>query len=517
MPALWLENLGLYSLQVALILAAGALGLQVLRIQAPVWRLQCWQVLLIVCLALPVLQTWKPVSDDVSVEISQGSMTTAGQRAKSAAAWPWRELLGALLFCGAALRVGLFGLGLLRLRAYRRRARPEPQAARELAARLRVRAEVRVSEEVPGPVTFGFFHPVVLLPERWIESEPVLFHELIHVRRRDWLCMAGEELLRAVLWFHPLIWYAIGQIQLAREEVVDREVVGLTQSREQYLETLLAIAAARSGLDLAPAPLFLRKRHLRKRVASLLREVKMSRVRLNVSLAGLLAFIAVTGWISVRSFPLQAAGQDAAKEPEKSGKHTTAIYKAPIVYPPDAKAAKIEGKVWLKIEIDRQGVVSNAYATSGPDELRGAALDSVRQWRFSTDAALPAQADVSVVFRLDDKAGANDQAAPATGQEGAPPSRIRVGGNVQSNNLIHKVTPVYPPEAKEARIQGVVRLSVLIAADGTVKEVEVMEGEPVLVDAAVPAVRQWVYRPTLLNGQPVEVSTVVDVNFTLSR
>ena len=68
--------------------------------------------------------------------------------------------------------------------------------------------------------------------------------------------MTAEELVRAFLWFQPLVWYAIAQIQLAREEVVDREVVALLESREQYLETLLAIAAARSGLDLAPAPLF---------------------------------------------------------------------------------------------------------------------------------------------------------------------------------------------------------------------------------------------------------------------
>ncbi len=95
--------------------------------------------------------------------------------------------------------------------------------------------------------------------------------------------------------------------------------------------------------------------------------------------------------------------------------------------------------------------------------------------------------------------------------------RIRVGGNVQAAKLVHKETPKYPPEAKEARIQGTVRLEAVIAADGKVKQVTVLSGETVLADAAVEAVQQWVYEKTLLNGEPVEVVTQIDVNFTLKE
>ena len=107
----------------------------------------------------------------------------------------------------------------------------------------------------------------------------------------------------------------------------------------------------------------------------------------------------------------------------------------------------------------------------------------------------------------------------ATPQEKAkPPARIRVGGDVQSAKLIHKVTPAYPPQAKEERRQGVVMLEAVILKDGTVGTVAAMAGaEPDLAAAALDAVRQWVYSPTLLNGEPVEVSTVIQVNFTLSR
>jgi protein TonB len=97
------------------------------------------------------------------------------------------------------------------------------------------------------------------------------------------------------------------------------------------------------------------------------------------------------------------------------------------------------------------------------------------------------------------------------------PQRIRVGGNVQAANLVRKVTPVYPPLAKQARIQGTVRFTAIIGKDGTIQNLQLVSGHPLLVSAAQDAVRQWVYKPTLLNGEPVEVVTQIDVNFTLSQ
>jgi protein TonB len=97
----------------------------------------------------------------------------------------------------------------------------------------------------------------------------------------------------------------------------------------------------------------------------------------------------------------------------------------------------------------------------------------------------------------------------------AAPTRIRVGGNVQAANLIHQVKPSYPALAKQARIQGTVELSAIIGKDGRVQDLKLVRGHPLLVQAAIQAVRDWEYRPTLLNGEPVEVATTIDVNFTL--
>ncbi len=98
----------------------------------------------------------------------------------------------------------------------------------------------------------------------------------------------------------------------------------------------------------------------------------------------------------------------------------------------------------------------------------------------------------------------------------ATPKRIRVGGNVAKARLIRQVRPQYPQLARQARIQGTVKLSAIIAKDGTIQKLEVMSGHPLLVPAALSAVKQWRYKPTLLNQEAVEVLTNIDVNFTLS-
>jgi tetratricopeptide (TPR) repeat protein len=97
------------------------------------------------------------------------------------------------------------------------------------------------------------------------------------------------------------------------------------------------------------------------------------------------------------------------------------------------------------------------------------------------------------------------------------PTRIRVSGNVQAANLINQVEPVYPPLAVQARISGNVRFTAIIGKDGSILNLQLLSGHPLLVAAAQEAVKKYVYRPTLLNGNPVEVITQIDVNFTLSN
>ncbi|HLY62584.1 MAG TPA: energy transducer TonB [Terriglobia bacterium] len=106
---------------------------------------------------------------------------------------------------------------------------------------------------------------------------------------------------------------------------------------------------------------------------------------------------------------------------------------------------------------------------------------------------------------------------PPPPPKAATPKRIRLGGQVEQAKLIFHPNPEYPPLAKMARIQGTVRLEAVISKDGTIQDLKAVSGHPLLVKAAIDAVGRWRYQPTLLNGEPVEVVTEVDVNFTLSE
>ena len=94
--------------------------------------------------------------------------------------------------------------------------------------------------------------------------------------------------------------------------------------------------------------------------------------------------------------------------------------------------------------------------------------------------------------------------------------RIRVSSGVTQGLVIKKVEPVYPPIAKTARVQGTVILAAVIGKDGTIQNLHVVSGHPLLTGAAMDAVKQWKYRPYILNGDPVEVDTQVEVHFTLA-
>jgi TonB family protein len=493
-------------------------------------------------------------------------------------------------------------MGFWRLRQYRRQSR-------RLGSREG--ATLRLSELVSSPVTFGAFRPVVLLPAHFPElaremQEAILCHESLHVRRHDWLFTVGEEIVRAVFWFHPAIWWLLAEIGLAREQEVDRQVVAATQSREQYVDALLAIAGGRMQPDLAPASLFLRQRQLKQRVVSILKEVRMSKTRLVSSMAAALGVLVAACWLATATFPLAAAPQVVADAPGVSVGlgGATLMHRAPVDYPAAARAQGIQGTVVVQVKLDTSGSVSDAQVLSGPDELRKAALASVLNWHFTDDAAGGTR-QVSIAFQLPAAGLANEskpdtrgaipaqlvgltvrgisvtgisdsarsellsrlpvhegdvmtasalqelgsvvtsfdshlrvtyrspitaqgaglqsgrdmaiEIAPGATESAAPGFKLRVGGNVQAVKLIQQPKPTYPLEAKQARIEGVVKLDAWIGKDGTIKNLTVASGHPLLVPAALEAVRQWVYQPTLLNGEAVDVDTEIDVNFTLAR
>ncbi len=137
-------------------------------------------------------------------------------------------------------------------------------------------------------------------------------------------------------------------------------------------------------------------------------------------------------------------------------------------------------------------------------------LDTPEQYRSEAG-----RADEWVTRALESKKNKAQTPETVAGGAVSAPQAIRVGGPVAAASLISKVTPVYPPLARQALVSGTVRFNVLIDKEGHIEQLTLISGHPLLVQAAHDAVAQWVYKPTLLNGQPVKVLTTIDVNFSL--
>jgi hypothetical protein len=233
------------------------------------------------------------------------------------------QVIGIVILSGIVLRFALLVLGLLRLRRFREASTPITDGAESAAILNQMRAtvgasaEFRLSANVDSPVTFGLAKPVVLLPERFLATDArfqsaIACHELLHIRRRDWAQHLVEEIIRAVFWFHPAIAWLISRVRLAREQMVDLEVVRLTNARKAYLEALLEFTDGRIRIAAIPAPPFLAERQLVERVALMLKEVRMSRGKLIASFGVISCCLAAVAGLSAWSFPLKRAPLESA-------------------------------------------------------------------------------------------------------------------------------------------------------------------------------------------------------------
>lgn len=324
---LWFSNLVFWSVQVALLVLAAGLLARVLQLSQPRILLAYWRSLLAVSLLLPLIQPWHRVPSVAVTFVFAGFVPAPLPPVSRPAPAHWHlpslqslaPILGIVILVGIALRFAILALGLLKLRRLRQASQPIDASAESTRVLQAVRvllgtpAEFRFSSQVGSPVTFGFFAPVVLLPERFASLDPrfqsaIACHELLHVRRRDWAHHLAEEILRALFWFHPAIAWLISRVRLAREQVVDLEVVRLTNARKSYLEALLEFTNARASLAAIPAPPFLAERQLVERVSLMLKEVRMSQRRLIVSLALISSCLAFVIALAAWAFPLKAQG-----------------------------------------------------------------------------------------------------------------------------------------------------------------------------------------------------------------
>jgi protein TonB len=183
-------------------------------------------------------------------------------------------------------------------------------------------------------------------------------------------------------------------------------------------------------------------------------------------------------------------------------------------YPSEAQAAGIQGEVRIDVTINANGrvrevqvVQSTAASADGPAPqpvralLEEAAVAAARQWEYAPTVVngVPVRVISTANIRFILK----------------PPAPVRVGGNIKTPERTRFVAPVYPPEAASANVQGIVIIEATIDASGRVTDARILRSIPLLDQAALDAVRQWEYAPTLLNGVPVPLILTVTVSFTL--
>ena len=389
--ALWLHDLAVYGLQSTLLIGAGAALARLLRIHDPKATLAYWRTLLLACLLLPFCQPWQTIVPQVDPSaivsgVGDEVATIPAPVPARLPAWPLDATVLLLVASGIAVRGVWLAAGAVSLFRLRRTASPlvpRPRSIDAAEQRVGVRAEVRVSNAIAGPITFGAIRPVIIFPPSVLGldeavQEAIACHELLHVRRGDWLDEIVEEAVRTILWFHPAARWLIGRIQLSREQVVDQAVIALTQSRDRYVDALMAVALTKTRVMLLPAPLFLRRRLLKTRIASIFQENTMSTRRLILSLAASAAALALAAGVTVRIFPLQARGQESSGAPVQIVAGADHLLHSNLPeYPRRAIERRVEGDVLLEITVDDRGQVSDARVLSGPDELRRAALESV--------------------------------------------------------------------------------------------------------------------------------------------
>ena len=262
---------------------------------------------------------------------------------------------------------------------------------------LEIPADVRVSTDVSGPATFGFWRPVILVPPQFLSlplaaRRAVLCHELLHIKRRDWLRTVLEEVWCAALWFHPAARVLVSRLDLAREMLVDKLTIDATGDRRAYAQALLAFGGA-SVSSFSPITPFIRPTHLSPRIAGITEEVPMSRRSAIVGLiaAGLLVPAATAS--AVKLFPTRRRLRTVAVVITRSGSAAARQWRdasegdsrSEAAVHPGALQAKIQGTVWLAIVVQADGTVGRIEVTRSLDTEYGldeAAVNAASQWRF---------------------------------------------------------------------------------------------------------------------------------------
>ncbi|MBW8748319.1 MAG: M56 family metallopeptidase [Acidobacteria bacterium] len=371
--------------------------------------------------------------------------------------------------CVTRLSLGLAAARRLRLTGTMPASTEETRLFLALRERIGIDRSVRLlrSVAVQAPAVVGWLRPVVLIPVgvlaglSQLQVEAIFAHELAHIRRHDYLVGILQSIAESLLFYHPGVWWISHHIRKERELCCDDLAVSLTGDPVLYAHALFQLAAQRSNSS--AITLSANGGSLTMRIRRLLSQNNPPAVQPFAALSVLALAFVVAGVC----FSTAQAQHSPTAVDRLNMIHAITDVHSVIDTAPEEKSSDL--------------VVAKVAQPAQP--------------------LLPT-ADLSML-------------AVANQKEQEKQKPIHVSAGVMAGQIVTKVNPTYPEQARKARIQGAVVLNAIISKTGDVIDLQVASGPKELMKSAVEAVQQWKYKPYLLNGQPTEVTTTITVNYSL--
>jgi beta-lactamase regulating signal transducer with metallopeptidase domain len=369
-------------------------------------------------------------------------------------------------------------------------------------------------------VTWGLARPKIILPsaaDAWSEERArvVLSHELAHIRRGDWIVQLSAEVFRAFYWFNPLLWLACRRLRLESEHACDDEVMSRGIVGTDYATHLIELARSlneRRQYQWFPAPAMARPSSLERRVRAML-NVHLDRgpISRTSRAAIFMLLLLVTAAVAAAQSGFAAFTGTIADE---SGR---GIPQITVTLANEARQAKYEVKTNATGRFEFVGLPAGEYGLEAKGNgfrafSENITLSGQNVQRNYTLSIGTLQETINVV---DD---GRDQ-KPATIRERPSPPPVEcipsaAGGQIVPPKKVRDFAPTYPENLRGTGVAGEVVLKGRIALDGYITDISVeKEVHPDLANAAITAVREWMYTQTLLNCQPVSVGLTITVNF----
>lgn len=394
------------------------------------------------------------------------------------------------------------------------------------------RTQLLESQRITTPFVFGWRQKAILLPlgcRDWPARvrRSVLAHEVAHIKRRDLSAQSFAQIVTALWWFQPLAWLMLKRLRADSEFACDELVLRSGVAPSDYAGDLLCIASQfRDCGPIAASMIPMASTHLAARVGAILA------TPVRRTSAGLYAVCACA--IAGTAIAASALSVNQSHNVKLSGGNMIRrIVPAGLLVSTGLSAASISGTLYSQ----SGNTIAEATATlvNADTQFRQQARsDSEGRFTFTTLPAgqyilcvdKPGFASLFREFALADGTSiqkgltlhpGEQTVAKAVSPQPGSPGVLHINAARQLVNLVKQVQPVYPPGAKAAGLQGKVQLEAVISKEGVPLDIRVVSSpSDELTQASLEAVRQWRYRPTLLNGQPVEISTEVTVSYALA-